>query len=93
MPLKLAFPRGERRDGTLILRVRGSFAIELQHMAPQLLERINGYLGYGAVARLKFEQGRLPRPKPPALAEPALTEGGTVDIDHNAVTIEILARK
>ncbi len=69
-PLKLAFPRGERRDGTLILRVRGSFAIELQHMAPQLLERINGYLGYGAVARLKFEQGRLPRPKPPALAEP-----------------------
>ena len=36
----------------------------------QPLERINGYLGYGAVARLKFEQGRLPRPRPPALLAP-----------------------
>src|SRR6185437_15606708 len=73
-PLKLAFPRGERRNGTLILRVRSAFAVELQHMAPQLLERINGYLGYGAVARLKFEQGRLPRPRPPALLAPQLLE-------------------
>ena len=69
-PLKLSFPKGERRDGSLVLRVRSAFAVELQHMAPQLLERINGYLGYGAVARLKFEQGRLPRPRPPALLAP-----------------------
>src|SRR5215831_3875066 len=73
-PLKLSFPKGERRDGSLVLRVRSAFALELQHMAPQLLERINGYLGYGAVARLKFEQGRLPRPRPPALPAPQLLE-------------------
>jgi hypothetical protein len=71
MPLKLAFPRGERREGTLTLRVRSAFAVELQHMAPQILERINGYLGWGAIARLKLEQGRLPRPRPPALRQPA----------------------
>jgi hypothetical protein len=59
-PLKLSFPRGQRREGTLTLRATGAFATELQHMAPQLLERINGYLGYGAIARLKIEQGRLP---------------------------------
>jgi len=69
-PLRLSFPRGERRDGSLVLRVRSAFAVELQHMAPQLRERINGYLGYGAVARLKLEQGRLPRPRPPALLAP-----------------------
>ena len=69
-PLRLTFPKGERRDGSLVLRVRSAFAVELQHMAPQLLERINGYLGYGAVARLKFEQGRLPRPRPAALLAP-----------------------
>jgi hypothetical protein len=69
-PLKLAFQRGERREGTLTLRVRSTFAVELQHMAPQILERINGYLGYGAVARLKLEQGRLPRPRPPAIRLP-----------------------
>jgi hypothetical protein len=76
-PLKLSFPRGQRREGTLTLRATGAFATELQHMTPQLLERINGYLGYGAIARLKIEQGRLPprarsgmlQPKPLAEAE------------------------
>ena len=62
-PLKLSFPRGSRHDGTLTLRTTSAFATELQHIAPQLLERINAYLGYGAIARLKIEQGRLP-PRP-----------------------------
>jgi len=62
-PLKLSFPRGARHDGTLTLRTTGAFATELQHIAPQLLERINAYLGYGAITRLKIEQGRLP-PRP-----------------------------
>lgn len=62
-PLKLSFPRGQRRDGTLTLRATSAFSTELQHIAPQLLERINAYLGYGAIARLKIEQGRLP-PRP-----------------------------
>jgi hypothetical protein len=74
VPLKLSFPRGARREGSLTLRVRSAFAVELQHLAPQLLERINGYLGYGAVARLKFEQGRLPRAKPPGVSQPAPLE-------------------
>jgi hypothetical protein len=70
-PLKLAFPRGERRGGTLTLRVIGAFAIELQHLAPQLIERINNYLGYAAVTRLKLEQGRLPPRRKPGLLLPA----------------------
>ena len=37
-PLRLSFPRGERRDGSLVLRVRSAFAVELQHMAPQGLD-------------------------------------------------------
>jgi hypothetical protein len=70
-PLKLSFPRGERRGGTLTLRVIGAFATELQHLAPQLIERINNYLGYAAVTRLKLEQGRLPRRRKPGLLQPA----------------------
>jgi hypothetical protein len=69
-PLKLAFPRGERRGGTLTLRVAGVHATEIQHLVPQIIERINGYLGYGAIARLKLEQGRLPKPRRPAMREP-----------------------
>ena len=69
-PLKLAFPRGERRGGMLTLRVAGAHATEIQHLIPQIIERINGYLGYGAIARLKLEQGRLPKPRRPAMREP-----------------------
>src|SRR6185437_6637843 len=42
-PIKLSFPRGERRDGTLRLRVASALALEIQHREPVLLERINGY--------------------------------------------------
>jgi hypothetical protein len=70
-PLKLSFPRGERQGGTLTVRVVGAFAVELQHIAPLLIERINAYLGYGAIARLRLEQGRLPPRRRPALRQPA----------------------
>lgn len=62
-PQKLAFPRGGRGDGTLHVRVAGALATELQHLAPVVLERINTYFGYQAVARLALEQGPLP-PRP-----------------------------
>ena len=63
-PGKLAFPRAtERRDGTLTLRVESPFATEVQHLAPQIMERINGYFGYRAVARLRLKQvAYSPRP-------------------------------
>ncbi len=59
-PQKLAFPRGGHGDGTLHVRVSGPLAIELQHMEPLVLERINTYFGYRAVARLALVQGPLP---------------------------------
>ncbi len=56
-PGKLAFARAaERREGTLTLRVEAHFATEVQHLAPQIMERINGYFGYRAVARLRLKQ-------------------------------------
>lgn len=63
-PERIAFPRGARHDGTLHIVCDGAFAPELQHLAPKVIERINGYFGYRAVARLKLIQG--PVPKPPA---------------------------
>ncbi len=54
-------------DGTLHLRVWGPLALELQHLTPQLIERINGYYGYRAVARLAFHQA----PPPQARKNPA----------------------
>lgn len=61
LPERLAFPQGARRDGTLHVRVAGALALELQHLEPVVIERINGYFGYRAVARLKIRQGPIPR--------------------------------
>ena len=49
--------------GVLTVRVAGAAATEFQHMAPQILDRINTYLGFGAVARLKLVQAPLPGPQ------------------------------
>ena len=66
LPVKLSFPAGGRRNGTLKLRVTSTAALAVQHREPQILERINGFFGYGAVARLVLVQGPLPRRPEPA---------------------------
>jgi hypothetical protein len=60
LPLKLSFPSGGRKNGVLKLRVSSAAALRVQHREPQILERINGFFGYGAVARLALVQGPLP---------------------------------
>jgi hypothetical protein len=62
LPVKLAYPRGERAGGTLHLKVASGYALVIAHCEPQLIERVNAYLGYGAVARLKMTQGHIARP-------------------------------
>lgn len=65
LPLRIVFPRGERIAGTLHVRVAsGALATELQHQEPLVIQRINGYFGYGAVARLAIVQGPVPRRQP-----------------------------
>ena len=60
LPLRVKFPRGRSRGGTLVIRAGGGTALELRHSSPQLIERINRYLGMPAIARLAFEVGPLP---------------------------------
>jgi hypothetical protein len=62
-PDRLSFAAGERRDGTLRVRVASGLGPEVQHSAPLLLERINGFFGYRAVARLALVQGPPARPQ------------------------------
>jgi hypothetical protein len=42
--------------GTLTIACAGPVAMELQHLAPELIERINAVLGRAAVERLRFRQ-------------------------------------
>jgi len=65
-PDRLSFSRGERRNGTLRLRVASAFAIEAQHLEPVIIERINGFFGYSAVGRIVLVHGPMPQPAPAA---------------------------
>ncbi len=51
---------GYQGGATLTVRVAGAAALELEHSAPQILERINVYFGHRAITRLRLEQGPLP---------------------------------
>ncbi len=74
-PERIAFPRGDRRGGTLHVTCESAFAPELQHLAPQVIERINGYFGYPAVAQLKILHGRVAQRTKAAQKHPLPVKG------------------
>lgn len=74
-PLKLQWIRpveGQpQQPATLILRVEGPMALEIQHMSSVILDRVNRFFGWSAVGKLALRQAPLSRrpprkaPKPP----------------------------
>ncbi|HTZ02039.1 MAG TPA: DciA family protein [Xanthobacteraceae bacterium] len=64
-PIKIQWARpavgDEREPGTLVLRVHGPAAIEIQHQGDIICERVNRFLGWRAIARLAFRQAPLRR--------------------------------
>jgi hypothetical protein len=67
-PLKIQWPRpveGQPQErATLVLRVDGPMALEIQHASDVILERVNRFLGWNAVGRLALRQAPLSRRKP-----------------------------
>lgn len=61
LPEKLSYRRGGAGAGTLQVRVEPAAATVVQHLEPQILERINTYYGYRAVTRLQLRQQPLPK--------------------------------
>ena len=58
LPEKITFPTGKRIQGTIHLRLdNAAFATEVQHLQPVILERINRYFGYSAIANLRIIHG------------------------------------
>ncbi|HVJ53853.1 MAG TPA: DciA family protein [Aliidongia sp.] len=89
LPVKLSFARGERVEGTLHLRVTQGAALTVQHLEPIIIERINGFFGYKAVARLALRQGALPRRdrnEAPRLRE--LSETERTELERRLADIE-----
>ena len=61
-PESIRFPVGKKEGGTLTLTVRGAHAVMLQHVLPEITERVNLFFGYAAVARVAIRQGDVARP-------------------------------
>ncbi|MGB7407789.1 MAG: DciA family protein [Pontixanthobacter sp.] len=63
VPEAIRFPPGEKEDGILQLVVLPAHAPLIQHVVPEIMERVNRFFGYQAVARVKLRQGAV---KPPS---------------------------
>jgi hypothetical protein len=60
----------ERPDpATLVVRVESAFALEMQHLAPVVIERVNAHYGWRCIGRIVLKQGPVRRfraePAPP----------------------------
>ena len=78
-PLKINWPRVQDEDtaepATLVLRVEGPAAIEIQHLSAVILERVNRFFGWQAIGRIALRQAPLRRREPakrPPPPDPAL---------------------
>ncbi len=96
-PLKMQWPRpveGQPQEpATLVLRVEGPMALEIQHMSDVILQRVNRFLGWNAIGKLALRQAPLSQPlarRPPkapdanAVAKVAATLGTIEDDDLRA---------
>jgi hypothetical protein len=74
-PLRIRWPKqpssARKYGGVLIIQTNPGFALELQYEVPRLIERVNSYFGYGAIAGVKIVQGALKPGRDRRRAEPA----------------------
>jgi hypothetical protein len=83
-PVKVQWPpRGRDRaadngtaPATLIIRVETGFALELQHLAPIIIERVNAHFGWRCVSRILLKQGPIAA-RPPARPAPRAPDKAT----------------
>ena len=68
-PESIRFPVGKKAGGTLQLTVMSGHAPMIQHVLPDIIERVNRFFGYAAVAKIAMKQGEVrgaaPERRPP----------------------------
>ncbi len=96
-PLCLRWPpRGQaQRDpmpATLVVRVEGGYALELQHVSGLVIERVNAHLGFACVGRIALKQGplerrpsRKPARRPPPVAAVVAAEAAVAGVEDEAL--------
>lgn len=87
-PVKINWPRKtsngvEAEPATLVIKVESAFALDLQHLGPLLIERVNARYGWKAIGKLLLKQGPVRKATPPAPLPPPAPE--FVEKARNAV--------
>jgi hypothetical protein len=90
-PMKIQWPRpveGQPQEpATLVLRVAGPVALEIQHASDVILERVNRFLGWNAVGRLAIRQAPLSR-RTARRAAPPPSAARVADVESTLSSIE-----
>lgn len=60
LPTAMNFPKGKNANATLHLATNSANALELSYQIPLLLERVNSFLGYKAIAQIRLDHTQLP---------------------------------
>jgi hypothetical protein len=55
-PVKVVYGRSVNLGATLVVQTQGARATEVDHLAPRIVERVNQFYGYRAIARLRITQ-------------------------------------
>lgn len=97
-PTKVKQRGGHALAGVLVLSVDGARASEIEHEIPQIIERVNAFYGYSAIADVQLQRatGPLPslaRPKPAKAPEVSdlptaqreTVENATRDVEDDAL--------
>ena len=78
-PDKINWPRSSaetarKMGGTLVLKAAAGRGLELQYGSPRIIERVNQFLGYGAITALKIIQSNMAVPAPSIPRKPMKPE-------------------
>lgn len=84
-PESIRFAQGKRENGVLTLAVAGAHAPMMQHVGPTIIERVNRFFGYAAIARVVIRQGAIVPPK--ARAAPPVQVAIPVELGESLRTV------
>ena len=89
IPEQLSYAQGNGIGGTLRVRVESAWALELQHLEPVIVERINTFFGHAAVSHLKLIQAPVSQVTPAKREQaPKLTEAQHQALDQVVGDVE-----
>lgn len=92
-PERIAWPRRMHEDdpfepATLIIACEGRAALHLQHETGEVIERVNAFLGFAAIGRIKIVQKPVAVAAKPAIRQRALSDAETSRIESMVSEVE-----